>query len=74
MKPAPETTGAASQRYAGGDPKNADCLAAVGDNNTPDNLDLQRRLRVGWLSRRFALNPTVAAAVAALAFSVPEVR
>lgn len=71
-----ETEGAATQRYAGGDPRTT-VAPPPGVHLDPRNnrtaLDVQR-LQAGWVSRRFLLCPSMASAVAALAFSVTEAR
>lgn len=71
-----ETKGAATQRYAGGDPRTTVIPAPAGyldQRHNPTATDVQR-LQAGWLSRRFLLCPAMASAVAALAFSVTEAR
>ncbi len=70
---APEKVGAATQRYAGGDPKFERLGGVLGTENTQSTVSIQD-LRARYVARRFRLPPAIAAAVAEIAFHVEAAR
>ena len=66
--------GAAARRDADGDPKEIEQLPGRLEIENNGKTPTLQAIQVSWLARRFAIEPSLARAVASLAFSRGEAR